>query len=425
MTIRIPVLKPCLLFILTLSVPARASDHPRSHQKQKQEEKDQETSPDEKKPEHHIYWDDGLHLRGWFDLLRMKIGGQAQNDTAIFSKQGELETELGRLENGVEWRRARLYAAGLFTDIIEFKLQYDFASNNPPNLKDAYVGLLEVPFLHIPIKTRAGRFKNLLGLEIMESGNDTTFMERGLTTAFLPTRNTGIMFHGDAPRHRIRWAIGFVQQEDEFGVEISTNASITGRFATAFRPGGSLVHVGVDFANFKPDEDTMRLLERPESHIAPQFVDTGDFPAQSSNVFNAEGAFVKGPLSFQGEFTYNDVKAPDVGDPNFYALYAFGSYFLTGETRHYKIQDGAFGRIYPKREFRDGSGGMGAFEIAFRFSRVDLDDKEINGGRLNDLTAGFNWYATHNYRVIFNVIRAKRSDWDPVWIFQVRLQVAF
>jgi phosphate-selective porin OprO/OprP len=83
---------------------------------------------------------------------------------------------------------------------------------------------------------------------------------------------------------------------------------------------------------------------------------------------------------------------------------------LTGESRPYKVQDGAFGRIYPKREFRDGSGGMGAFQIAFRFSQVDLDDKEINGGRLNDLTAGFNWYATHNYRVMFNVIRAKRSD---------------
>ncbi len=32
---------------------------------------------------------------------------------------------------------------------IEFKFQYDFASGNPPNLKDAFIGLrgLDLPFL--------------------------------------------------------------------------------------------------------------------------------------------------------------------------------------------------------------------------------------------------------------------------------------
>jgi phosphate-selective porin OprO/OprP len=120
-----------------------------------------------------------------------------------------------------------------------------------------------------------------------------------------------------------------------------------------------------------------------------------------------------------------NLDAPEVGDPMFYAFYVFGSYFLTGETRRYDSVNGAIRRVRPKREFRDGTGGKGAFEIAFRFSRIDLDDQAIAGGRLNDITAGFNWYATRNYRTLFNVIRAKRSDVDPVWIFQIRLQVAF
>ncbi len=93
--------------------------------------------------------------------------------------------------------------------------------------------------------------------------------------------------------------------------------------------------------------------------------------------------------------------------------------------RQYRRDLGTIRRIRPKREFRDGSGGLGAFEIAFRFSRIDLDDQDITGGTLNDLTFAFNWYPTYPTRVSFNMIRAKQEAWEPVWIFQARLQLAY
>ncbi len=65
--------------------------------------------------------------------------------------------------------------------------------------------------------------------------------------------------------------------------------------------------------------------------------------------------------------------------------------FLRRKHRPYKVSSGAFGRVHPKREFRDGAGGLGAFEVAFRFSRMNLDNKDVlGGGRLNDVTAVFN-----------------------------------
>ena len=72
-------------------------------------------------------------------------------------------------------------------------------------------------------------------------------------------------------------------------------------------------------------------------------------------------------------------------------------------------------------------GGFGALEVAFRFSRLDLMDRGIDGGALNDLTAAVNLYPTSNARVMFNLIRAKRVDTglDPVWIAQIRLQWAY
>jgi hypothetical protein len=58
-----------------------------------------------------------------------------------------------------------------------------------------------------------------------------------------------------------------------------------------------------------------------------------------------------------------------MSNPSFYALYFYASDFLSGETRHSVPGESAFERVQPKREFRDGAGGHGAFEIAFRFAR--------------------------------------------------------
>ncbi len=83
-------------------------------------------------------WDDGLHFTGPGARWKIKLGGAGEIDTTGFSRDEPVDTALGDLEGGVQWRRARLYAEGLFKERFEFKFQYDFASGNPPNLKDAF-----------------------------------------------------------------------------------------------------------------------------------------------------------------------------------------------------------------------------------------------------------------------------------------------
>ena len=181
-----------------------------------------------------IYWDDGLHII-WLTehFITMKIGGAAQNDSAGFVSKGDIETELGSLEGGVQWRRARLSAALTVADYFDFKFMYDFAAGNPPNLKDAYVDFSKLP---IPFQIRAGRFKNPLGVELATSANDLTFLERGLVSAFLPNRNTGMYVHGDSPRRRMKWTVGVLQQEDAFGIGSTDQIGLSARFAMAPHP---------------------------------------------------------------------------------------------------------------------------------------------------------------------------------------------
>ncbi len=375
-----------------------------------------------------IYWDQGLNVE--WKRLSLLLAGGAQNDSAAFADvTPELEETTGAISNGVEWRRARVWAEGDLFGRFDFKFQYDFAVNDPPQLKDAYLGVTLPDFGLGDWHFRGGRFKAPLSLEGYTSASDTTFMERGLLATFFPSRNTGFLLQGSTARLRrsIHWNIGVIQPEDELGSTDTDNAGVSARFTYALNPSSAdtLVHVGVDYLRRNVDE-TISYLSRPEAHLAPSFVDTGDVPADSAQTLNLETAAVNGPLSVQGELAWTRVSTTDgSSDPSFYSFYAFASYFLTGETRPYAHDKGAFGRVLPHDAFLGGAGGKGAFELAARFSRVDLNDQEVVGGIMNDATVGMNWYATRNARVLAEVIRSDVQGFDPVWIFQARLQWAY
>ncbi len=407
----------------------------------KEQEKEQETSDtsdagptepedSEEEEEHaswheYLYWANGLYLDTTWNNLRIKFAGDVQNDTAGFSNTDSAEEALGvPIEDGVEWRRARIYADGTFG--VHFRFRWELhcresaqssrcllwtARASHPDASDHRVSMNVVLSAAVyPSKPRSARKR-----------------PRSLTSAFLPSRNSGLLFYGAAPRKKIRWAIGILQPESEdINLKNTDNIGTLGRFAGAFHPRGgkTLVHLGIDLWRRNVDP-TIEFSSQPESNLAPNFVETGEFPSTHVNIAVVENAVQRGRWSFQGEFVPATVETDNQGDFFFYAFYVMGSYFLTGEARPYLAGEGRFGRPQPKHELRDGAGGRGAFEVAFRFSRIDLTDKIVTGGELNDLTAAFNWYPTYSTRVAFNVIRAKLKSADPVWVFQGRLQVSF
>lgn len=97
---------------------------------------------------------------------------------------------------------------------------------------------------------------------------------------------------------------------------------------------------------------------------------------------------------------------------------------LTGEHRPYRTERGIFGGIQPKNNF-GSNGGWGAWEVAARYSHIDLNDKGVGGGELGDFTFGMNWYLNPNVRFMFNYVHADLEDSGEANIIQSRFQVAF
>ncbi len=374
-------------------------------------------------PEWAFEWDNGFRLERADGAFELEFGGRVQLDGAAIWESSGLDDDLAALgENGqgdgVEFRRARIFFEGTVYDRLFFKAQYDFAGGDP-EFKDVYMGLREVG----PLGTlQVGQFKEPFFLNEQTSSNYITFMERALNNAFLPEfRNVGVMAMNTAAKQRFLWQVGVFRATDDFGDAFSSFDDTD--WDTAVRlsglplwsdDGARLLHLGAAYIHrFRGEEASFQ--QRPESHLASNFVDTMSLDASGIDILGAELAWVRGPLSIQGEYTHSFVNGDDgQADVDFWGAYAQVSYFLTGEHRSYELGSGKFGRVKPRASFNPARGDWGAFELAARFSYLDLNDRAVRGGELWDVTAGMNWYLFPNARIMLNYVHADVSDREAV-----------
>jgi phosphate-selective porin OprO and OprP len=370
------------------------------------------------------YWNNGLHIDSADRNFRVTIGGRIHNDWAVFSSADRVEGALGSLRDGTEFRRTRLQVSAVMYKNVNFRAEYDFAGGS--TIKDLYIGVSDLPGVG---NVRVGHFKEPFTLDEPTSDNNTTFMERALPNTFAPSRNTGVMFHDALAKQRMTWQLGVFRDTNEFGDgsgdgKYNLTGRVTGR--PWYQDGGrKLVHAGLGYSRRKANSGQFRFSQRPEAHLAPRFVDTGSFDGKTLQLIGTELALVNGPVSLQSEYVGAFVTRPNAGRLNFSSFYVMGSYFLTGEHRAYDNENGIFGRVSPRHNFEGVGRGRGAWEVAARYSRLNLDDEPIFGGKLQDVTLGLNWYLNPNTKIMWNYVSADRVDTGRANIFQTRFQVDF
>lgn len=348
--------------------------------------------------------------------LEIELAGRLQVDTAVH------DADAARLDNSTRVRRARLALKGALFERLEFKAQAEFGGGVQLGSPFDYsVQEIEAKDIYVRyrfskrLKVIGGHFKEPFSFEDQTSSKYTTFLERALSVdAFSPGRNLGVAVQQSSDHSSL--AAG-VFSGDGFGIAArSTWAPVSRK--------RRLLHLGVGGEYREPrDSEQARFRSRPESAVSGErLVSTRRLDdVNSTTRLGVEMAALAGPVSVQGEYILTRISRRNDTVAQLSGWYAALSWFPTGESRNYDVADGAFGKIKPRR-------GAGAVEVAARFSRLNLDDDDIRGGREDNITLAVNWYVTLHARLMANYVMVdaeRRGDRDAPNIFQLRGQLSF
>jgi phosphate-selective porin OprO/OprP len=374
---------------------------------------------------------------------------------------------IGDLEDGTFFRRIRINMNGTFWQVFEYNTEFalEQAQDGIVTLDEIYVGMKEIPVLGT---VRAGHMRVLQGLEgdLMSSSKAMTFMEKSYETdAFFQNFGPGVMFTNSILDQHMTYAAEIYRQE--FGA-IGQNDGANfgdGKYAYAARAtflpiyqndGMQLLHLGISntwrksenqdnaAGNLNSNLSFVRLRARPlmrdaqgtfgstfdnGANLLPgntnRLVDTGNLFSQSNDVSAVELFYVCGPFSVQSEWAMEWVsEAKHLGSNEVAATRSFNggyvelSYFLTGEHRTYDRRLGRLDSNYfsgPATNFwltRNDDGGLsmgrGAVEVAARYNYLNLNDKQIQGGVVEGLEFGVNWYLNPNVKINFEYMTNNR-----------------
>lgn len=382
---------------------------------QQQAELDEKLAEATKPSDVEISTNGGLTLKTRDGQFSTKVGGRVQVDAATYGGSPDMG-------DGTDIRRARLYLSGTLYRDWGYKLEYEFDNDS---ITDAFISYNGFENYQIMV----GNFKDPFSLDYMISANNTMFMERALPTAFNAGRHIGVM----GARNSQYWTLA----AGVFGDTVSNTGgdedegwgwSSRGTLSPINEPG-KLLHfgLGLNYRDLQPSNE-VRFSQAAESNVSGvRIVDTSVLDnADSMLKSGLELATVMGPFTAQAEYIRASVDRDNISDADFDGWYVQSSYFLTGESRPYK--NGVFGGIKPNR--RLGDGGIGAWEVAMRYSSLDLNDGDINGGEADSMTLGLNWYPVPMLRFSANYVHVLDIDGglydgDEPNVFQVRSQWAF
>lgn len=332
------------------------------------------------------------------------------------------------LNAGTNFRRARLGVEGTVAGDWNYALtaEYGGSGTESAQLQQAWVEYAGwKPFgLANPLRIRAGAFTPPTGLEDATSSNDALFIERAAPADLVRgiaggdgRTGVGLFANGE------RWNAGAVFT----GALIGNTGDFDEQFGFVGRVDGLVlrsadygVHVGANInAVLEPGDRVagpgvgggVRLRERPELRVdGTRLVDTGGLNAEKVYAYGAElGAQYKA-LYIAGE--YNTISVQRFGaasDLDFSGWYVQGSWILTGEQRKWAAATGGFGAVRPAKPFDLEAGTWGAWELAARYSTLDLNDNEgfvglatpangVRGGEQDITSLGLNWFPNNVVR---------------------------
>ncbi|HZF14953.1 MAG TPA: porin [Steroidobacteraceae bacterium] len=353
---------------------------------------------------------------------------------------GNRETNAaGDLSDGAYFRRARLGVEGLINRDFNYRLLFEFGGAGVEaqgRINDAWINYTGFA----PFALYLGAFSPPANMDDGTPPEELVFIERATPSELSRSLGGADGRLGFGVRGSgTRWMSSLALTSRTVGdAEVfDSQLAAVGRFGwLAATSADYNVHVGVNATYvFQPPDQGVaatpryptRLRDRPEIRVdSTRLIDTGSFDADSIYSAGVEvGANWKNGYLQAENFWYGfERRSPStLGNPSFGGWYAQASWILTGETRRYNMANGSFSAPRPFVPFTM-NGGRGAWELAMRYSRTDLDHDAglegtacpvgcIRGGVQDIWTLGVNWYLNPQVRLIFNYLRIDVDRLNP------------
>src|SRR6266545_4031537 len=406
---------------------------------------------------------DGFTAETADKAFRFHFGGRLEFDNAWFTQNNNLligSSSTTRLEDGTDFRRARLRADGLLWEWIEFVAEVNFANIqdvanvNNQTVPVGSVGLTNcyLTFCDLPVvgNVRVGHFKAPTGLDRYTSANYQYYMERSsLFDAFLDPDQyqSGLLLFNSYLDDRVTAATSFTRVNhgtlNSFGFDTQDGLYAVGLRLTGLPiyqdDGRVLMHLGFDYFHHALTGHTFAVGNRMPlragggSDEIPDLLATGNFFTPNGvDVVDFEWAFVYGPFAMSAEYalaratdvfeSFNGVNfAGPRGNVTYQAFYVESGYFLTpGDRRRYDKKTGTWDRTVPQENAFVNRGedgrwchGSGAVQLVARYTYLDLVSGSppltptsggARAGTEQDVTLGVNWYLNPQTIISLNYV---------------------
>jgi phosphate-selective porin OprO and OprP len=293
---------------------------------------------------------------------------------------------------------------------------------------------------------RAGKYKEPVSLERLQSGTDLLFAERSIANNLAPNRDVGAMFHGDLSQGTIGYALGVFNGVLDGGLsdgDVEDSKDVVARvFLQPFKNQAGSAAQGLGFGvagSIGRQRDPLAALAYKTAGRStffkydPAAVGAGDHRRLEPQLY-----YFQGPFGLMSEYARSQQgvrKGATRGDLTNTGWYVQGSYVLTGEKATYRS-------VTPAKPFDPKNGQWGAFELAARLSQIHVDqdafrlglaDPTASASDAHAYTLGLNWYLNRAVKAQFNYERTvfdrsikfgsdKRDHED---VFVTELQLAF
>jgi phosphate-selective porin OprO and OprP len=384
---------------------------------------------------------DGFSLKSADGNFVLKLRGYVQLDGRFFQSDDQRPAT-----DTFTLRRVRPIFEGTVYKIFDFRIMPDFGGGQTV-LQDAYLeGRFSPAF-----KVRAGKFKPPVGLERLQSGTDLLFVERAFPTNLVPNRDLGVQVAGDLAGGVASYAVGvFNGVPDGGSADGDTNDDKDYAARLFFQPfvkgSGPMKNLGFGLAGSTGDQEGTAASPNLPAFRTPGQQTFFSYRADGTapNTVIADGRRTRlspqaylytGPFGLLAEYVTSKQAVRRAGvsrDLEHKAWQVAASWVLSGGEPSYKS-------VNPKKVFDLEAGTWGAFEIAARYHKQELDEDTFptfaslasSASAAEAWAVGFNWYLNKNLRLLFDYEDtsfeggAAAGDREDEKIFFSRFQIAF